>query len=73
MHTHVLLDSITLGILLGESYNVIHVLAKFVQDAKIPNKLSCAIVGEQFLYLSSYLVVLVYFPFLSFYHYPRYP
>ena len=45
----------------------------FICDAKIPNNLSGAVVGEWSLYLSSYLVVLISFPFLSFYLHPRYP
>jgi hypothetical protein len=35
--------------------------------AKIPNMLSSTVVGEQLLYLSSYLVLLVSFAFLSLY------
>jgi hypothetical protein len=47
-------------------------LANLFAIAKIPNKLSSALAGEQLLHLSLYVAILVSFAFLSFYLYPRY-
>jgi hypothetical protein len=64
--------SLTIGILLGESYNGICALADLSCVSKIPNKFSGIVVEVRLLYLSSYLVILVSFVFLCFYLYPCY-
>ena len=48
---------------MGESYNGIRAFVDLFVVVKISNKLSGVVAGEQLLYLSSYLVVLVSYIF----------